>query len=168
MSAEMTPDPVPRRPGCPLWVRVLLIASLAGNLAVVGLVGGWSMRGGHGYDDPDGLDPRQVRLLRMLPESRHAEARAMMLAERGALASHRERMKAVQADIVSVLRAPDFSAARLQAALDARRAASGAVNGVVHGQFVALVARMSPAERAEMADRLEDLARRWAARQHGR
>lgn len=165
MSAEATDAGAGRRAGCPLWVKVLLVASLAGNLAVVGLVGGWMMRGHHWHGmDADGLDPRQARLLRLLPEGRQAEARAMMIAQRGEIAAEREQMVEVQGEIVALMRAPDFTPERLGAALDRRREISGKVNGLVHAQLVSIASSMSPTERAEMADRLEEVTRRWAER----
>lgn len=167
MSAEVNVDG--RRGGCPLWVRALLVLSLAGNLAVIGLVGGWSMRD-HRWSgaDADGLDPRQSRLLKAVPESRRDEARALMLAEGARLAETRARMDAVQGEIVAAIRAADFTPDRLDAALAERRAVSSDLNGIVHGQLVAISARMTPAERTEMAGHLEEMARRWAAHRASR
>ncbi|MCL5775764.1 periplasmic heavy metal sensor [Limibaculum sp. FT325] len=169
MSADTNVATPAGRPGCPLWLRALLVVSLAGNLAVLGLVGGWSMRDHHWHDrDRDGLDPRQARLLRALPEARQDEARAMMLAGRDAMAAERASIEAAQREIVAVIRAPDFTPERLSAALGERREASGRLNGIVHAQFVTIATGLTPAERAEMADRIEEAARRWADRRAGR
>ncbi|MBK0401127.1 periplasmic heavy metal sensor [Limibaculum sp. M0105] len=165
MSAEAIDAGAGTPGGCPRWMRLLLVASLSGNLAVVGLVGGWMMRKDHWHGhDAEGLDPRQARLLHLLPEARQDEARALMLAESAGIAAERAQMTQAQGEIVAVLRSPDFTPERLGDALDRRSAFSGAVNGLIHAQIVTIASRMSPDERAEMADRIEEATRRWAKR----
>jgi len=159
-----------RAPG---WLKLLLIVSLALNVAVIGMIGGTAMRGGEKSEYGDktanepGLDRRQSRILRMVPEARRDAARAILMARSAEYSAAQAALKQAQMDLIDALRAEPFDPARVSAALEARRQASGTVWGIGYEQLVQIAADLTAAERGELADSLEERTKRWLARQEG-
>ena len=158
--------------GCPRWLKVLLLASLAVNLGVAGMVGGRMMREPQKLaaeePDADGLDRSQARLLRLVPESGRGVARELMLAQRDQIDRHRQRVIDLHRQLAATMRSPQFTEAELRAKLDARRAEMGALFTVLQNQMVQIVANLPPEQRAEMADNLESYSKRWEDRSASR
>ena len=155
----------------PGWMKLALIVSLSANVAIAGLVGGSAIRhwqhgaaGGKWQNEP-GLDRRQSRILRMVPDPRREEARTIILARRDDYQSARETMRAAQQALVEAIRQEPLDPDRLAAALAERRAASGRVWGIGYEQLGEIILRLDAAERAEVAKRLEERTRRWMERQ---
>ncbi len=163
-----------KKPGwrqAPGWMKLLLIVSLSVNVAIAGLVGGSAIRhwqqgiaSGKWQNEP-GLDRRQTRILRMVPDARRDEARTILLARRDEYKSARETMRAAQQALVEAIRQDPLDPDRLTAALAERRAASGRMWGIGYEQMAEIVLRLDAAERAELAERLEQRSRRWMERQ---
>jgi len=152
----------------PRWMKLLLVLSLLGNAAVVGMVGGWMMHHRGGPDEP-GLSRQQARILHMVPEPKREAARAILMSRQDEIAAARAAMRDAQEEMVAAIRAEPFSTERLTAALAARRAASGQVWGIGYAQIAEIAADLDAAERAELADRMEERYRRWMERrQHKR
>jgi uncharacterized membrane protein len=152
-------------------MKLLLIVSLSVNVAIAGLVGGNAIRhwqqgvaSGKWQNEP-GLDRRQTRILRMVPDARREEARAILLARQDEYKAARETMHAAQQALVEAIRQEPLNADRLAAALAEQRQASGRMWGIGYEQMVEIVRRLDAAERAEMATRLEERTRRWMERQ---
>ena len=165
---------VGERPGwrqAPGWMKLLLIMSLSINLAVVGLFGGNAMRhwqGGYYTNKPHnepGLDRRQSRILRMVPDVRRDEAREILLARQDEYKAARETMGMAQQALIEAIRQEPLDPERLSAALAGRQAASGQMWSIGYQQMAEIARRLNAAERAEMADRLEERTRRWMERQ---
>ena len=154
-----------RAPG---WLKLLLIVSLALNVAVIGMIGGTAMRGGEKTANEPGLDRRQSRILRMVPEARRDAARAILIARSDEYAAAQAALKQAQMDLIDALRSDPYDRARVSAALEARREASGTVWGIGYEQLEQIAADLNGAERSELADRLEERTRRWLARQEGK
>ena len=155
----------------PGWMKLLLIVSLSGNVAIAGLVGGNAIRhwqqgvaSGKWQNEP-GLDRRQTRILRMVPDARRDEARTILRARQDEFKAARETMRAAQQALVEAIRQEPLNPERLAAALAERRQASGRMWSIGYEQMAEIVRRLDAAERAEMANRLEERTRRWMERQ---
>ncbi len=165
------------RPGwalTPGWVKALLIASLALNVGVVGLVGGTAMRGekenpysGKPENEP-GLDRRQSRILRMVPEVRREAARNVILSRTEEYDAARSALRQAQMDLVEAIRSEPYQPERVRAALSARRAASGTVWGIGYEQLAEIADSLDPVERSELAAQLEERTKRWMERQEAK
>lgn len=146
----------------PGWMKLLLVVSLVGNAAVLGIVGGWKMR--HGAPEEPGLSRQQARILHMVPDARREAARAILLSRQDEIGAARTQMRAAQEEMLAAIRAEPFSAERLAAALAARQSAGGRVWGISYEQLGEIAAGLDAAERAALADRLEERYRRWMER----
>ena len=162
------------RPGwrqAPGWMKLLLIVSLSVNVAIAGLVGGNAIRywqqgvASDKWQNEPGLDRRQTRILRMVPDARREEARTILLARQDEYKASREAMRAAQQALVEAIRQEPLNPERLAAALAERRQASGRMWSIGYEQMAEIVLRLDAAERAEMAKRLEERTRRWMDRQ---
>ncbi|MCH8167604.1 MAG: periplasmic heavy metal sensor [Proteobacteria bacterium] len=155
----------------PGWMKLLLIVSLSVNVAIGGLIGGNAIRQWqHGiasgkWQNEPGLDRRQTRILRMVPDARREEARTILLARQDEVAAARETMRAAQLALVEAIRQEPLNPKLLAAALAERRPASGRMWGIGYEQMAEIVRRLDAAERAELAKRLEERTRRWMERQ---
>jgi uncharacterized membrane protein len=74
-------------------------------------------------------------------------------------------MRAAQMALIEAIRQEPLDPDRLSTALAERRAASGQMWGIGYDQMAVIASRLNAAERAEMADRLEERTRRWMERQ---
>lgn len=142
-------------------MRVVLFASLALNLLVVGAVAGFLVMGPPGppHDRPGGDDPA-LPYTRALTEDQRRDLRGAL---RGEVLRDRQEMRAIREGVITgyrealgVLRADPYDPAALEALMAAQAERSAAVR--VRGQKVLsdYVAGMSAAERAAYADRLEE------------
>ncbi|MFQ5566809.1 MAG: periplasmic heavy metal sensor, partial [Paracoccaceae bacterium] len=152
-------------------MKLLLIVSLSANVAIAGVVGGKAIRHWqHGvasgkWQNEPGLDRRQTRILRMVPDARREEARAILLTRQDEYDASRETMRAAQQALVEAIRQDPLDPDRLAAALAELRTASGHMWGIGYEQMAEIVLRLDAAERAELAERLEERTRRWMERQ---
>jgi uncharacterized membrane protein len=146
--------------------RIVLIVSLALNLAVAGAIGGWVLRHGIG---PHGRDaPHSARLANLggpLTHALDAGGRAAIAARlRAQSAAHEARRAALREGfdaLLGDLRAEPFDPARVAARLEAQRAQVAGRFEAGHAALVAHLAQLSAPERAAYADRLEEQVSRW-------
>ncbi|MGR3712450.1 MAG: periplasmic heavy metal sensor [Shimia sp.] len=155
---EQNPKPAPRQRK-PL--RGVLIASLALNLLVVGVVGGAMLSFRHGGGDAPHPRDRFVtpHIKALSREDRRAVGREIRNAFRESgtgYASDREMFTAV----VVALRQGPFDAGAFDAALAAMEDNAKMRRDVARAQLVKRVASMTDAERAVYAERLEDHLKR--------
>lgn len=157
------------KPGPGRWMRVLLVVSLAVNLAVVGVVAGWALRhGGHHGHHPSRLDMAGGPLTRALSdEDRRAIGQRMreVWRERGGnRAGIRSSFDALVVDLRAVPFDPDRVAERM------REQREGFAARFEMGQqvLIAHLAAMSDADRAAYADRLEARIKDYRARRSGK
>ncbi|WP_375554129.1 periplasmic heavy metal sensor [Roseovarius mucosus] len=139
------------------WVRALLVASLALNLAVAGLAAGWALRhgGDHAGHHPSRLDMAGGPLTRALSDAdRRAIGRAMRDAWRSRTNNGPNIGESFDALVID-LRAVPFNADRVAAQMRTQR--DGFAARFEMGQEVLLthLTAMSDADRAAYADRLE-------------
>lgn len=140
-----------------LWLRVVLFASLALNLAVAGVVVGGVLHGAPGWDHgpPRGRDFVTPYTRAFTEEERHeigARLREEFRRDRpdrgGFVAGYRRGLEA--------LRAEPFSAGAFAETLEAQGEEAERRQEVGQDVLVGYVAAMSPEARAAYADRLEE------------
>jgi len=157
------PDPISRPPTKPpfRWGRVVLFVSLALNLAVAGVVAG-AMLGRFGPDRHD-LAARDVGLGlfsdALSQDDRKALRRAYVEANPD-FRGDRQKMRDNLQTVLTALRAEPFQADVLRQALES--GAARIMQRQQNGQTIMLeyLTSMSPAARAEVADRLEKSLKR--------
>ena len=139
------------------WVRALLVASLALNLAVAGLAAGWALRhgGDHAGHHPARLDMAGGPLTRALSdEDRRAIGREMRAAWRARAGTGPDIGESFDA-LVADLRSVPFDADRVAIQMRAQRDGFAARFEIGQAVLLTHLAAMSDAERAAYADRLE-------------
>lgn len=157
-STSSTPPKTPFR-----WGRVVLFVSLALNLAVAGIVGGAVL--GRFGPDRHAISARDVGFglfsEALSQEERKALRRAYIQA-RPDIRAERQKMRDNLQTILTALRADPFDVDVLRQALDTGAARIAARQ--THGQAVVIdyLQKMSNAERATLADRLEASLKRRA------
>lgn len=146
------------RAGCPTWVKLLLILSLAANIAVVGLILGHGMRGKEQV-----AGNRQVHwIVKLMPEDRREFVEKMFDERRDELratsANRRRDMRA----LVTALRAEPFSPETVVSEMRKRRESRDSRNEIIQSTLVEVLTALTPVERAAFADNLEEQLKRRA------
>lgn len=146
--------------------RVVLIVSLALNLAVLGVIGGWILR--HGIGPHGAHGPHAARLAQMGGPLTHAldsegrRAVAVQLrAERGARSAHRAALRESFEALLADLRAQPFDPHRVETRLAAQRAQVAGRLEAGHAALVVHLSELSDTARAAYADRLEENLHQW-------
>lgn len=149
MTDVAAPQPVKRRS----W---LLIASLALNLLILGMVGGavFARHRMGGPRDPLNIgrlmgDPGLRGFIRSLPKDREAALRAASEPARKNLRPLREAAQQARAAATMALKAEPFDAAQMELAMAGLIAAETAVRQAGVAVLVNAVSSMTPAERAQ-------------------
>ncbi|TCL10167.1 putative membrane protein [Shimia isoporae] len=143
-------------------LRGLLVASLAVNLLVLGVIGGavLSHRGGHGGDGPGAKERFGTPYVQALSrEDRRAVGRAIRQSYRdGGHTLMGDR--ALYLQTVEVLRSDAFDPVVLNDTLrDIDRSAEGR-RDLARAKLVERISAMTPEERSAYADRLEEVLKR--------
>lgn len=171
MTGPDTPAPGPmpeppreaaaRRPA-PLWMRALLLVSLALNLLVVGIVAGAvaSRRAPDGIAPP--RDPASTLYLRAMPGAHRDAFDAELRRAAGPFRVDREALRAELAATLAVLRADPFEPAAFAERIAAQRRGLAERTAAGDRLIVARIAAMTPDERQAYADRLEKILTRVA------
>ena len=147
--SQSTPRPRTRRS-----VKVVLIVSLALNLAVAGLVLGAVMSHG-GW--PDLAHGRADLLLRALaPQDRRAIGTAVKEAQGGGRRAFRAAQTEALQEVVAALRATPFEAEALTEALAAKSAHMSATRAAADAALAKRLVAMEAPARLALADRLQE------------
>ena len=161
-----SPEPAPAAPAyrTPVWVRVLLVASLAANLLIAGMVVGARTGREAGERVRGPRDAGAMLYLGALPR----EDRAALVAElRAGGPDRRARVAEALAEVratLTTLRAEPFDADAFAARLGHQRAVAAGRGERAEALLVARVAAMAPEERRAYADALEETLRRMSRR----
>ena len=154
----MTTQPTART-GLSAPLRWLLVASLALNLMVAGLVLGHSL-----VHQGPGRGPRPMDMsLGPIAKALGADDRRAILAElrgRGDLrAPGRQERRAVMVEVVEALRAEPFDEPRARTALEAQAGRIDAVERALRDALLLRLATLDVEEREALAERIEADAR---------
>lgn len=152
-------DNVTRR--TPRWVRVVLVLSLAGNLAVAAMMAGAWMGHDPGPHGPRIFGPTGVGFYAraLTADQRHALAEDLR-AQRGALLQGRRDLHRHVRDLLAVLREEALDPAALHDVMEAQVDRARGQIGLGANAMSRLIEGMSPDERAAFADRLEEALNR--------
>ena len=138
------------------WLPILLGVSLALNLLVVGVIVGTVLRfrGGDGMRHAPSFGPA---LYRALPEEDRKALRARLRHD------HEEGSRKRQEDfkaLANALRAVPFDSGAVETLIDEQAEARAAGHMALNQAWLDRVSRMTDAERADYADRLEEVIER--------
>ncbi|MEL7092001.1 MAG: periplasmic heavy metal sensor [Pseudomonadota bacterium] len=142
----------------PLWMRALLLISLAVNLAIVGLIAGFLMR------DPGPLrggGPGASFGLPYLIAMERSDRRAVMDAVRdnNDLPNRRARREQF-AQMITLIRAEPLDRAAVEALLSRQARTAGEVQTAAQAAWLTQLERMDAETRATYADRIETVLKR--------
>ncbi len=157
----------PGNGGTRRWLKVLLFASLALNLAIAGLVAGAVLRGGppgHHRPPPDvaGAAPYMIAL-------DHEQRRALWRELRGNFRRPPpDDLSRSYAEAVALLKADPFDAAAFSTLLETQAAAAEARRRTGQRALTDLLAGLPATERQAYAERLEARLEDFAERFRGR
>lgn len=138
------------------WMRGLLIASLALNILILGLVAGWIMRHGvpHGARG-SAMEMAAGPLTRALSETERREIGRRIRQATRETGGQRPEIRASFDALVRDLRAVPFDPEQMAATLSAQRRGFQERFEIAQSVLIAHLAGMSDAERAAYADRVE-------------
>lgn len=154
--------PEPHRARSPIWVKILLAASLAANLAIAGLVTGFVMRGsGPLRGDGPGLSyalPYIVALDR-------SDRRDVINTIRGNKDLPNRRTRRAQFDDMLVaLRSDPLDVAAISAVLARQAEGVSGIQSVAQDAWLAKLGEMTLEQRLTYADTVEDILRKGPKR----
>ncbi len=137
------------------WIPIVLVISLALNLLIAGVVLGSVLRfKGSERAGPPGFGPA---LYYALPKSERKALRGELSGLRGE-GSHRR--KEDFSALSQALRNVPFDPTAVQALLEQQAQATADIQEALHQQWLTQVTGMSDDERADYADRLEEVVKR--------
>ena len=149
MSMEQN-KPAPRRR---LWIRLLLGASLALNLLVVGLAIGAALR----FGGPEGARrPPPVLGATLYRELPRKDRRAIRETMRETPYDRGPDRKTTARDVAQLVRATPFDATALQTLFEEQAIRRSDWQSLANTALVQQLGRMSAADRAAYADRIEN------------
>ena len=152
---EPQSSPVVARSGVSRRVKFLLAASLALNLAVVGVVGGVMLGGGKGSRDALVRDLGFGLFTEALTPQDRLALRDRFLERRPGFRQERHAMRADLDAILAALRADPFDPAALDAVLTVQNTRLSERLDLGQALIRDFLVELSPAARAAFADRLE-------------
>ncbi len=149
----------------PRWMRWILVVSLALNLLIAGVVGGWVLKGGkQDHHHAARFDQLAGPLTRALSkEDRRAIGREMRQALRDS-GTDREAQKASLQNLITALRSDPFDRDTVARHLATQRAMMGERVELGQTLLVDRLSQMDVAARAGFADRLEEAMHRRKAK----
>jgi len=139
---------------CPTWVKIVLGLSLAINLAIVGLVGGFVLSGGPMGGKGPRMGYAMPYVLALPKEDRRAIFRA--LRENPDLPGRGER-RAAYREMVVVLKADTFDPAGAKGVLERHARGVEQVQQVAQGEWLNRVSAMSIEDRRSYALQVEEM-----------
>ena len=150
------------KPKMKLWLKLLLAGSLALNLAIAGLAAGAVLRHKGGKPGPGGPPPSVGSMLfRDLDRDTKDALRSQAQNGHG---SYGERRRAETEAFVALLRAEPFNTAPLEQLLEGNAQKREGFQTAVRKAWLTKLADMSPEDRAEYADRVEQKMRHGRSR----
>lgn len=159
-----TENSPPSAPRTRRWVRATLIASLALNLMILGVIGG-AVLGNWG--GPSRATPGEAAYgpyARALSDEDRAALRLEMRAAAPRLRENRTVVRQGFRDLLDALRAEPYAPSRVAAILEAQETRVRDHGQIWRGLMLQRLDTMTPEDRAAFADRLEKVLRRGPSR----
>ncbi|MEM1162824.1 MAG: periplasmic heavy metal sensor [Pseudomonadota bacterium] len=145
-------DQTGQTPSSPRWMKVLLLGSLAVNVAVVGVIVGFMMKG-----TPERGSERQIYwIMQFVPETRQDDARALFRGRRDSIRDLMRDQNTSLDQILIAIRAEPYSPETLEAAMKDRRGSADKRRIMVEEGLLELLQTFSQDERAYFADQMEE------------
>lgn len=129
------------------WIAIVLIGSLAANLALAGFLLGSRSQQSVGQD-PTRAYPRWAR---SLPEPRREALRPVMMKHMRAMRPKVRTLRQQQRALASAIEGDEFDIETLQAALIEMRTEHERIQRASHESFTEFVAQLTQAERQALA-----------------
>jgi Spy/CpxP family protein refolding chaperone len=143
----------------PRRLAALLLGSFALNLFLIGFVVARSW-GGPPHLPPGGpLGPREL-FIAAREVGAEAQVHELMRHRRAGLHERHAHLRNARDSVRAALVATPFDAARLRQALEGMHASTANAQSAVHDAFVELAERMTPEQRAAVAERMQHRRRR--------
>ena len=137
------------------WVKAALLASLAVNIFLIGLVGG-EMLGKFRYQkfggDPaasNAFGPRQLR--GVLSAERRKELKPIFMSRREQWREQRKQLRAARLSLADALEQQPFDPGLVEDAMREMRDRSDAVKGTMQGAMLEMAAILTDDERQKLA-----------------
>ena len=145
------------------WMLVVLGASLAINLVLVGLIGGFAYRMG---GPPQPITPNLHEFVRELNEDQKKELRERMRAERSESRKLRREVMRAQQKLTSQLKQEVWDETEIRTARNKLHNASRQLQEHLQTQMIMVLAELEPEERRRV---LKNVAKRhWERKRRGR
>lgn len=141
------------------WQRILLVASLALNLAIVGVVAGVTLGGGP-KDRMQRFDLTVGPLTRAMDEDRRDAVRSALRDSGSFRPADRTNIRADFSTLLDTLRRDDFDESAFRDVLTRQQQRLQGGQAAVMDAVTDQIKDMSESERAAFADRLEENLRR--------
>jgi uncharacterized membrane protein len=148
--SESQPPAVTAGPGAPRWLWIVLIASLALNFLVLGVVA----RSMWHHPPPGGDRIATIGLVgyvRSLPAERREELRRIMEEERPRLRPLRQELRQLRSELMETLRTEPLDKQRLAAAQKRILDSEIEMRRIINQTVVTVAERMTPEERKALA-----------------
>lgn len=140
--------------------RIVLVVSLALNLAFLGLVGGAIARSKAGGGPPRGIELGMGPLGRALSAEDRREVGRSIRDRTGFERGNRAEPRRTIQDIQTLLREDEFDSPALQEVLERSNRRASELQSAAMQALMDRINAMTPADRAEFADRLQQTSRR--------
>jgi len=155
----MTVTDVVTQKFCPRWVKLLLIASLALNVAIGGAILGAALRGtppsGAAGSPPDGISI----IARAMPPAYQSQLRQYLRDTRTVLQPDRRVLLGLGRRLVLALEAEPFEPETIRAIFADQRNMLDNIQKAGHEALLKQIVKMTPAERTAFARKLTGMQR---------
>ncbi|KMW60200.1 hypothetical protein AIOL_000353 [Candidatus Rhodobacter oscarellae] len=164
-TPNATPNPAPNPEAVPKrrwpWLKITLFASLAINLLIAGLVAGFVLSGPRDRDrNPIWRDMGLGPFGHALPWADKKALTAAIRAEAGSFRKNREELRRQFEAFLAALRAEPFDADALAVLVKEHRGRITERQELGQRLLLQRITEMSDAERAQYAERLNEMVRR--------
>jgi uncharacterized membrane protein len=152
-------------PRWPRWKGLLLVASLAINLVIFGLVAAIGIK--HGWGPPSSAQQATLlRFARALPSERRDEILTAIRPQIRSVRPYWRELRKARTEVREALVAEPFDLARYRKAHDRLLDAEMKVRKAIHPLYDDLATRLTPQERREFAHWQARAERSWRKRHH--
>ncbi len=150
----MTENTISQKSGIPLWIKIVLVVSLAANLGVAGVIGGAALRAPEtrraNLEAPEGV----AMLAHSMPVAHQRELREILRDRRDELRPDRQELKNLRDRFIVALRAEPFELEALDAIFADQRRMLTSLTAAGHDSVIEQIDKMTPRDRELYTRRL--------------